>query len=165
VLDEFSDFGPRAMLRRLVGGNVDFVVVGGVAAVAHGAVSSTAKLEILYAPDEANLERLGRVLMDLGARLRGVTDDVPFVPDGRTLRRTRVLTLETPHGSIDLLAEPDGAPVYAELRERADREEIAGVEVRFASLDDLIAMKKAAGRPKNLVAVEELEAIKRLRRG
>jgi predicted nucleotidyltransferase len=164
-VEEFPEFDPGALLRRLVEGGVDFVVVGGVAAVLHGSASFTQDLDISYAPDDGNLDRLGSVLVGLGARLRGVTDDVPFVPDGRTLRRTRALTLETPPGPIVLVAQPDEFPVYDRLRERADREQIAGVEVLIASLDDLIAMKKAAGRPKDLVAVEELEAIKRLRRG
>jgi predicted nucleotidyltransferase len=163
-VQELHRFSPRSLLRRLTDGNVDFVVVGGVAATVHGSAIFTQDLDISYAPDEENLERLGRALVDVGARLRGVTDDVPFILDGRTLRRTRVLTLETPEGPIDLLAQPDGAPLYAELRSRAERWEIAGVEVLVASLDDLIAMKKAAGRPKDLVALEELEAIKRLRR-
>jgi predicted nucleotidyltransferase len=163
-VQELPEFSPRALLRKLVEGDVDFVVVGGVAATVHGSVEFTQDLDISYAPNGENLDRLGRVLVELGARLRGVTDDVPFVPDGRTLRGTRVLTLDTPLGLIDLLAQPDGAPVYAHLRERAVREEIAGVPVLVASLDDLIAMKKAAGRPRDLVAVEELEAIKRLRR-
>jgi predicted nucleotidyltransferase len=164
VLEELPDFDPEALLRRLVEGGVEFVIVGGIAAVAHGSAYFTQDLDISYAPNEANLERLGKVLVALDARLRGVTDEVPFVPDGRTLRRTRVLTLETPMGKIDLLAQPDGSPVFKELRARADVVTIAGVEVHIASLDDLIAMKKAAGRPKDLVAVEELEAIKRLRR-
>jgi hypothetical protein len=164
VVQRFPDFSPRALLRRLIDGGVDFVVVGGIAAVAHGSATFTQDLDIAYAPDPGNLDRLGRVLISLDARLRGVTDDVPFVPDGRTLKRTRVLTLETPIGLIDLLAQPDGAPQYTRLRERATRELIGGVHVHVASLDDLIAMKKAAGRPKDLVAVEELEAIQRLQR-
>lgn len=163
-MQEFPDFTPRALLARLVEGAVDFVVVGGVAAVAHGSVAFTQDLDIAYAPDIGNLDRLGAVLVHLDARLRGVTDDVPFVPDGRAIRRTRVLTLTTPLGSIDLLAQPDGAPVYEQLRSRAVRQSVAGVEVFVASLEDLIAMKKAAGRPKDLVAVEELEAIQRLQR-
>ena len=161
-MEELPKFSPRALLQALADADVDFVVVGGIAAVAHGSAYFTRDLDITYAPTEENLERLGQVLVRLGARLRGVTDDVPFVPDGRTLRRTRVLTLETPIGLIDLLAQPDGAPVYAQRRARADRDLIAGVEVAYASLEDLIAMKKAAGRPKDLVAVEELEAIQRL---
>ena len=163
-MEELPDFTPRALLQQLVDGGVEFVVVGGIAAIAHGSAFFTGDLDITYAPDDENLERLGEVLVALGARLRGVTDDVPFIPDGRTLRRTRVLTLDTPIGRIDLLAQPDGAPVYAELRARAAQDIIAGVEVAYASLDDLIAMKKAAGRPKDLVAVEELEAIQRLLR-
>jgi hypothetical protein len=163
-VQELPEFDPRELLTRLVEGDVDFVIVGGVAAVIHGSVAFTQDLDIAYAPDVENLDRLGAVLVHLDARLRGVTDDVPFVPDGRTIRRTRVLTLTTPVGSIDLLAQPDGAPVYAQLRDRALRQSVAGVDVLVASLDDLIAMKKAAGRPKDLVAVEELEAIKRLQR-
>ena len=163
-MQRFPKFSPRALLRHLVEGGVDFVVIGGVAATTRGSVAFTQDLDISYAPDRENLDRLGHVLVDLGARLRGVTDDVPFVPDGRKLKRTRVLTLATPIGSIDLLAAPDGSPGYKSLRERATVEVVAGVEVRVASLDDLIAMKKAAGRPKDLVAVEELEAIQRLQR-
>jgi hypothetical protein len=163
-LAEWPEFRPETLLRRLVGGGVDFIVVGGLAAVVHGSAAITRDLDITYAPAVENLERLGHVLVDLGARLRGVTDDVPFVPDGRTLRDTRVLTLDTPDGWIDLLAQPDGSPSYDVLKKRAVPTELAGVTVLVASLDDLIAMKKAAGRPKDLVAVEELEAIQRLQR-
>jgi hypothetical protein len=161
---EWPEFRPADLLRRLVAERVDFVVVGGLAAVVHGSAAITRDLDITYAPDPENLERLGRAMVSLDARLRGVTDDVPFVPDRRTLRRTRVLTLATPDGSLDLLAQPDGAPPYERLKERAWRAPLAGITVRVASLDDLIAMKKAAGRPKDLVAVEELEAIQRLQR-
>jgi hypothetical protein len=165
VSAQWPEFHPGALLERLVDGGVDFVVVGGIAAVLHGSVTITRDLDITYAPDEDNLKRLGAVLVVLGARLRGVTEDVPFIPDGRTLRRSRLLTLTTAAGPIDLLAQPDGSPIYARLRAGADRQSLDGIEVLVASLDDLIAMKKAAGRPKDLVAVEELEAIKRLRRG
>ena len=161
---EWPEFRPRALLERLVAGDVEFVVIGGLAAVVHGSATVTRDLDVVYAADPANLDRLGEALVALGARLRGVTDDVPFVPDGRTLRRTRVLTLDTLDGRLDLLAQPDGSPPYERLRERALRVDLAGIEVQVASLDDLIAMKKAAGRPKDLVAVEELEAIQRLQR-
>jgi hypothetical protein len=163
-LAEWPEFRPRPLLERLVAGSVDFVVIGGIAAVIHGSAAITRDLDIAYAPDGENLDRLAQVLVDLGARLRGVTDDVPFVPDGRTLRRTRVLTLDTPDGGLDLLAQPDGLPDYEILRERAPSADLDGIVVRIASLEDLIAMKKAAGRPKDLVAVEELEAIQRLQR-
>jgi predicted nucleotidyltransferase len=163
-LAEWPEFRPGELLRALVAERVDFVVVGGLAAVVHGSAAITRDLDITYAPDEENLERLGRAMVRLDARLRGVAEDVAFVPDGRTLRRTQILTLATPDGAIDLLAQPDGSPPYARLKDRAWRAELAGVAVWVASLEDLIAMKKAAGRPKDLVAVEELEAIQRLQR-
>lgn len=144
---------------------MDFVVIGGIAAVAHGSPQFTRDLDIAYAADAENLERLGEVLVGLGATLRGVTEAVPFVPDGRTLRRTRVLTLLTRDGPLDILAEPDGSGGYASLRANAITATVGGVDVRIAGLDDLIAMKRATGRPKDRIYIEELEAIRRLRAG
>jgi hypothetical protein len=164
-LPEWRDFNLVALLRALVEGRVDFVVIGGIAAIAHGSPQITQDLDISYAGDDANLERLGAVLIGLDATLAGVTDDVPFVPDGHTLRHTRVLTLDTPDGRLDVLAEPDGSGGYERLRANALIATVGGVEVRIAGLDDLIAMKKAAGRPKDRIYVEELEAVRRLQRG
>ena len=161
---EWPEFHLGALLRALVDDGVDFVVIGGIAAIAHGSPQITQDLDIAYAPAPENLERLGRALVGLGARLRGVTDDVPFVPDGRTLHSVRVLTLDTPQGPLDVLAEPDGSGGYARLRANAIDATVSGVTVKVAGLDDLIAMKKAAGRPKDRVYVEELEVIRRLRR-
>jgi hypothetical protein len=116
-------FDPRTMLVSLVRAEVEFVVTGGIAAVAHGSAELTQELEIALAPRDEKRERLA-----------------------------------TP-GRLVVVSVSD----FAALRERADVVEIVGVEVRIASIEDLIAMKKAAGRPKDLIAVEELEAIKRLR--
>lgn len=160
----WPEFRPSRLVRRLVAAGVDFVVIGGYAAIAHGSVQITRDLDICYSDDEANLEALGRALVALDARLRGVAEDVPFVPDGATLKRTRVLTLDTPDGALDILADPAGGPGYKALRKRAIEAEVAGVTVLVASLQDLLAMKRASGRPKDLVAVEELEAIARLQR-
>jgi predicted nucleotidyltransferase len=150
------------MLRRLDAAGVDFVVVGGIAAVAHGSPQFTRDLDIVFANDEANLQRLGRVLVDLNAKLLGVTEDVPFVPDARTLKRVRLLTLDTDEGRLDVMVQPDGSKGYDQLRAGSIEAVVEGAAVRVAGLDDLIAMKKAAGRPKDRVHVEELQAIKRL---
>jgi hypothetical protein len=163
-LAEWPKFRLAELLRRLDEAGVDFVVIGGIAAIAHGSPQITRDLDIAYASDPENLERLGAALVALGATLRGVAEDVPFVPDGRTLRHTRVLTLDTPDGPLDVLSEPDGSRGYAHLRANAIEATVSGVTVKIAGLDDLIAMKKAAGRPKDRIYVEELEAIRRLSR-
>jgi predicted nucleotidyltransferase len=161
----WPEFRPNELLRRLVGAGVDFVVIGGYAAIAHGSVQITRDLDICYSDDQANLDALGRALVELDASLRGVAEDVPFVPDGAALRRTRVLTLDTAEGPLDILADPAGTPSYEVLRKRAIEVPVEGVTVRVASLKDLLAMKRASGRPRDLLAVEELEAIARLERG
>ena len=80
-----------------------------------------------------------------------------------TLRQVELLTLVTSLGELDVLARPPGAPAYEDLRRNADRYDLGGFNVSVASIDDLIAMKQSAGRAKDLLDVEELEAIKRLR--
>jgi hypothetical protein len=151
------------ILRRLITRGVDFVVIGGIAAVLHGSAQATYDLDICYATDAGNLAALGRVLIDLGARLKGVKEALPFTPDATTLRRVELLTMVTSEGELDVLARPAGSPGYEALRRHADRFDLGGFSVLVASIDDLIAMKQAAGRQKDLAAIEELEAIKRLR--
>jgi hypothetical protein len=159
----FPELRLEALLGRLARADVDFVVVGGVAVAFQGYGRATKDLDITYATDAENLQRLGDVLVALNAKLRGVMEDVPFVPDARTLARTRLLTLDTDDGGLDLLAHPPGAPPYATMRGRADRVELDGIVVAVAALDDLLAMKRAAGRPQDLVDIEALEVARRLR--
>jgi hypothetical protein len=159
------DFRPTALLGMLVQAGVDFVVVGGVAVVVQASPRLTRDLDICYAADTPNLERLGALLVSLEARLRGVDEDVPFVPDARKLRHTRMLTLTTREGNLDLLVDPPGSPSYASLRRRADVVELAGALVRIASLEDLIEMKRAAGRPQDEIDIESLEIARSRLRG
>jgi predicted nucleotidyltransferase len=159
----FPELHLEALLGRLAGAEVDFVVVGGVAVAFQGYGRATKDLDITYATDPENLRRLAEVLVTLHARLRGVTEDVPFVADERTLARTRLLTLDTDEGGLDLLANPPGAPPYATMRSRADRVELDAIVVAVAALDDLLAMKRAAGRPQDLADIEALEVARRLR--
>ena len=154
----------RTLLQSLTDGGVDFVVVGGVAVILQASARFTKDLDICYSTSEGNLDRLGAVLIELGTRLRGVDEDLPFVPDERALRRTQILTLTTVDGGLDLLVEPDGSPGYPALRRRADEMDIDGIVVRVASVEDLIAMKRAAGRPQDLVDLESLEIASRRRR-
>jgi predicted nucleotidyltransferase len=153
-----------ALLHRLAGADVDFVVIGGVAVAVQGYGRATKDLDITYATNAANLERLGKVLIGLAARLRNVQEEAPFVPDAQTLRRIAILTLDTSEGPLDLLVRPDGAAPYEQLRARADVIDLDGAEIRVVDIDDLLAMKRAAGRPQDLADIDALEAVKRVRR-
>lgn len=154
-------YRPGRLVSALVGGGVDFVIVGGVAVILQAMPRFTKDLDICYSTEQDNLDALGGVLVALKARLRGVSEEVPFVPDGRTLRRTQIVCLTTPEGDIDLLVAPDGAPPYKTLRRRADVMELSGHQIRIASIEDMLAMKRAAGRPVDIVDVESLEAARR----
>ena len=160
---EWPPLDAREILRRLTAAGVDFVVIGGIAIVLLGYQRMTRDLDIVFAYDDENLEALGGVLVDLEARLRGVGDDVEFVPDRRTLRGIELLTLETTAGWFDVHRLAPGAPAYARLRENAERVRLSDFHVLVAGLDDMIAMKEAAGRPQDRLDIAALETIKRLR--
>jgi predicted nucleotidyltransferase len=157
-----SELDAEAILRRLTARGVDFVVIGGIAAVLWGSARMTFDLDICFATDDANLRALGSVLVELEAQLKGLDEEVPFVADEQALRRVELLTLRTSAGELDLLSRPAGAPPYERLRRNAERVDLGGFNVLVASIEDLIAMKRAAGRPKDLADIDELEAIRRL---
>jgi len=161
----WPDFRPTELIGALVRAGVDFVVIGGVAVVLQASPRFTRDLDISYATDTANLERLGTLLVALDARLRGVEGDVPFTPDARTLRHTQTLTLTTRDGDLDLLVDPPGSPGYRALRRRADIVDLDGDFVRIASLEDLIEMKRAVGRPQDEIDIESLEVARSRLRG
>jgi hypothetical protein len=148
------------LLERLDAGGVRYVVIGGVAAVMLGSPSLTGDLDICHAGDRPNLEALAHVLTGLHARLRGVTDDVPFRLDARSLAAGDSFTFVTDLGDFDVLRTPSGTSGYDDLIRTAERLEIGGRTVPVASVDDLIRMKRAAGRPKDLVEIEILGALR-----
>jgi hypothetical protein len=161
-MSERPRFRPGEMLALLADGNVRFVVVGGLAAQAHGSPTLTRDLDICHARDGENLQRLASVLAALGAVGRGLPSDAPRVPpvDARTLRDNGLRTLTTRLGDLDLLADPEPGLDYETLRRGASSAEVAGIRVLIAGLDDLIAMKRAAGRPKDRVELEILGALR-----
>ena len=159
-----AEFRPRALLALLVGRGVDFVVIGGIAAVLHGSERNNFDLDVCPAQDEGNLDALGKALIEIDARLRGIEEDVPFTADGRSLARLQILTLDTTLGPLDVLIRPKGGPPFRSMRARAIRMDIGATAVLVASIDDLVAMKRTANRPKDQEDVERLEAIARLGR-
>lgn len=155
----------EALLKRLVDAEVDFVVIGGMARTLLGSPRVTKDLDICPARDGGNLARLGEVLAAIDARPRDFPPELPFVPDARTIDGSAMLTLETTEGWVDLLLEPAGWPGYERLRAGAERVDIDGRVVPVAAIDDLIAMKRAAGRPQDLADIAELEVMRALEQG
>ncbi len=149
-----------ALIRALLEAGVDFIVIGGVAGQLMGSPVVTFDLDICYARDTQNLDRLVQMLTGIGARLRGAPADLPFQLDARTLRNGDSFTFDTTHGPFDILATPSGTLGYDDLAAGAVSVDLNGQRVRVASLDDLIRMKRAAGRTKDLLALEELGALR-----
>jgi hypothetical protein len=147
------------LLRRLAAASVEFVVVGGLAGSARGAARATYDLDICYARDAENLERLVAALSPIRPYLRGAPPGLPFRLSVATLQAGLNFTLTTDDGAIDLLGEITGAGDYGRLLPHSTEEELFGVRCRCATLPALIRMKRAAGRPKDFEAIAELEAL------
>lgn len=159
-MTEPTTFAWTQMLAALTDGGTRFIVIGAVAGRILGSPSMTRDLDICYARDRENLEALAAVLVGLNARLRGVTDEVPFRLDARTLAAGGSFTFVTDLGDLDILGTPSGTQGFDDLARDAEHVEIDGREILVASLDDLIRMKRAAGRPKDLIEIEVLGALR-----
>jgi hypothetical protein len=153
-----TDFA--ALLSTLGKHGVDFIVIGGAAAIAHGSSRLTQDLDVVYGRDPANMERLVRALAELRPYLRGAPPGLPFTWDAATVTRGLNFTLVTTLGDIDLLGEIPGGGGFRELRDGAIRLNVFGTECLCLSLPQLLRAKIAAGRPKDLEAIAELEAIR-----
>jgi hypothetical protein len=153
-------FDPLEVFRTLDRHGVRFVVIGGVGARLFGSPTVTRDTDVCYDRRPENLERLAAALADLEIRLRGVDDDVPFVLDARTLAAGDHFTFTSRAGDVDVLGTPAGVEGFDELDRRAVPFDLGDVTVRVASIDDLIRMKRAAGRPKDLIEVEVLAAVR-----
>jgi hypothetical protein len=145
----------RALLGPMVRHGVDFVLIGGMAGISHGSNYPSYDLDVLYSRAPDNVARLVAALEEIGVRLRGAPADLPFVLDARTIENGANFTFVTPYGDFDVLADAAGMPAYDDVRSASLEREIAGHPVKVASLDHLIAMKRAANRPKDQIMVEE----------
>jgi hypothetical protein len=152
-------FDPLRALDVLRRHRVRFVLIGGLAARLQGSPTLTNDLDLCYDRNEANLEGLAVALKELEARLRGVDKDVPFRLDARTLKAGDHFIFITTAGNLDVLGHPAGSGGYDELARTAVPMEISGEKVLVAAIEDLIRMKRAAGRPKDRIEVEILEAV------
>lgn len=143
------------LLGPLIAHGVDFVLIGGQAGISHGSAYPSYDLDVLYARDHDNVVRLVAALEEIGVRLRGAPEDLPFVLDVRTIENGANFTFITPYGDFDVLADAAGMPSYDELKSAAVESEVFGHLVKVASIDHLIAMKRAANRTKDKLMVEE----------
>lgn len=143
------------ILRTLADHDVDYVLIGGLAVQTHGHVRTTNDADLIPAPEPANLGRLAAALRSLEARVLNKGQEGTRI-DAKMLRRATIWQFSTRDDGIDVVREVPGGRSYAELSERALRVDLSGFEVPVASLDDLIQMKLARGRPVDLADVASL---------
>jgi hypothetical protein len=152
-----TDF--RALLTVLAQAKVDFILVGGAAATAHGSARLTTDLDIVYQRSLGNIRRLVAALEPHHPYLRGAPPGLPFVWDEKTVGNGLNFTLTTSIGDIDLLGEITGGGKFEDLSPHCIGLSVFGVRCLCLGLERLIAVKRAAGRPKDLEAIAELEII------
>jgi predicted nucleotidyltransferase len=154
----------REILPVLVQSHVRFIVIGAGAAIAHGLARATYDVDIVYARDPENIRNLVAALRAHKPYLRGAPPGLPFQWDERTISAGLNFTLTTDLGDLDLLGEVAGGGSYEELLPFSQEMDVFGVPAPFVTLEKLIQLKRAAGRPKDLEVIAELEALLEERR-
>ncbi len=147
------------LLRRLLDAHVEFILVGGVAGIVHGAARATFDIDVVYRRSADNIARLVDALRPIQPYLRGAPTGLPFVFDAATVQGGLNFTLETAVGDLDLLGEITGGGSYDQLVAGSVIIDVFGHACRTVSLETLVHLKRAAGRPKDLEAIAELEAL------
>ena len=162
MVDDRGGFDPRAMLRVLVEHDVEFVLIGGLAATLHGSPHVTTDVDSSPASTSAHLECLAAALAVLEARIRveGVPEGLPFDPAPSLLSRVSILNLTTRFGDLGLTFEPSGTGGYGDLIKAAISLDIGEVRLSVASLDDVIRSKEAADREKDRLTLPTLRRLK-----
>lgn len=148
-----------ALIRLLVENEIEFIIVGGAAATAHGSARLTLDLDIVYSRTPENLSQIITALKPLEPYLRGAPLGLPFEWSFDTIQNGLNFTLTTSLGALDLLGEVVGGGDYEQLKPHTIKIEVGGAECLCLSLEHLIEVKRAAGRPKDLEAIAELEQI------
>ena len=147
-------------MKALVDAGVQFIIVGGAAATAHGSARLTQDLDVVYARDRQNLDRVVAAMSSQHIYLRGAPPGLPFSFDRKTLERGLNFTLTSDLGDIDLLGEIVGGGGYESLISHTVELELFGYRCRCLDLDTLIRVKRASGRPKDLEVIAELISIR-----
>lgn len=148
------------LLRTLATAGVEFIVVGGVAAAAHGSPRSTQDVDVVYGRGRQNLQRLVEALLPHKPYLRGAPPGLPFRFDLETLRAGLNFTLITDLGWLDLLGEIAGGGRYEDLLPHSITIAAFGIECHVLDIETLIRTKRSAGRRKDLEGIAELESLR-----
>ncbi|MBX7247391.1 MAG: hypothetical protein K1X53_18000 [Candidatus Sumerlaeaceae bacterium] len=154
-----ADFDLSKLLARLVVADVDFVIIGGIAALAHGAARLTWDVDICYKRTMDNYERIVAALKPIHPYLRGAPAGLPFIFDSDTLHKGLNFTLTTDEGPLDLLGEVCGGGFFEDLAPFSVEKQVCEYPVRVLGLSKLLEVKRAAGRPKDFEAIAELELL------
>jgi predicted nucleotidyltransferase len=160
---EATMFDPAAIIRSLLNGGVEFVVVGGLAMTIHGSAYVTRDLDVCYHRTATNITALAAALAPVHPYMRGAPPGLPFRFDAATIQAGLNFTLTTDLGDLDLLGEISGIGTYEKVLAQSEEHTLFGLAVRVLSLDGLIASKKAAGRRKDQAHLLELEELKKLK--
>ena len=146
------EFQPDRILRALSEHEVQFVLIGGMAATAHGSPLVTRDVDITPSRSRENLGRLSAALKELGARIRtsDAPEGLPFDHGAESLERMQVLNLVTDAGDLDVSFTPTGTAGFGDLARAAVRMQPFGIPTEVASLADVVRSKEAAGRDKDL---------------
>ena len=153
-----TDFS--ALIRLLAESGVEFIIVGGAAATAHGSARLTLDLDVVYDRSPGNIESMVNAMRPVQPYLRGAPPGLPFEWSVETIQKGLNFTLTTTLGAVDLLGEIVGGGGYEQLLPDTIKIEVGGVECRCLGLERLIEVKRAAGRPKDLETIAELEQIR-----
>jgi predicted nucleotidyltransferase len=151
------------LLERLAEAGLDFVIIGGFAAVSHGSSFLTRDVDICAVLTEETIGKLRRALADWNPRHRLTPQRLSFLRFPAAGEQVQNLYLETDHGVVDIITSVLGVGDFARLKSRAEKLEVLGRSYRVIALDDLIAAKEALGREKDLLTAKELRAIARKR--
>jgi predicted nucleotidyltransferase len=154
----------HALLQALASAGVEFIIVGGAAATAHGSARLTEDLDAVYRRTPENVQRLVSALSPYHPYLRGAPPGLPFKWDEKTIWNGLNFTLTTKLGAIDFLGEITGGGAYDDLLPYSMELQLFGLTCLCLGLERLIYVKRAAGRPKDFEAIAELEAILEERR-
>jgi len=143
----------------LVAAGVEFIIVGGAAATAHGSSRLTLDLDVVYSRRQENVRRLAEALRPLEPRLRGAPDNLPFRWDEETISKGLNFTLATSAGWLDVLGEITLGGTFEELLPHSVNLKLFGYDCLCLGLRRLIEVKRAAARRKDFEAIAELQAI------